>query len=137
MKTSPQRVQETVIRAARSPRSRWLIILSLATLGFASAHTLPLHEGGPAGNAVVELLRTAAAFYVAGLSVGLARASLNNTIHAGAIGAINGLYALVVSIVLVRGGVHATQLELGIGALLAAGAAMLGALAAATFTTKR
>jgi hypothetical protein len=123
---------ETILRAVRSPRSRWLFIGSLVALGLASRHTLPLHVGGPPYNPIVEVVRCAASFYIAGLCVGLARASLNNRVDVAAIGAINGFYALVVSL-LVSGSVHATAMEVCFGALLAAGATMLGAFAATTF----
>jgi hypothetical protein len=129
-------MHETIRRAVRSPRSRWLFIGSLVTLGLASRHTLPLHAGGPPYDPLVEVVRSAASFYVAGLCVGLARASLNNKVDAAAIGVINGLYAIVVSSLL-SGHVHATALEISFGALLAAGATTLGACAAATLSARR
>jgi hypothetical protein len=129
-------MHETIRRAIRSPRSRWLFIGSVVTLGLASRHTLPLHVGGPPYNAIVEVVRSAAAFYIAGLCVGFARASLNLKVDAAAIGVINGFFALVVSL-LVSGRVHATPLEVCFGALLAAAATMLGAYAATTFIARR
>ena len=137
MKTPKQSILGSLRRATRSPRSQWLFIFSLLTLGFASRHTLPLRVAGPGYDPIVEIVRSFAAFYIAGLCVALARASLNNPVHVVAIGTINGFYALTVSLLIIGGGVRATQLEVAFGALLAATSTMLGACAGARFSAPK
>jgi hypothetical protein len=137
MKTPQQSILETLRRAAQSPRSQWLFILSLVTLAFASRHTLPLRLAGPHYDPLLEIVRSFASFYVAGLCAALARASFNNAVHVVAIGAMNGFFALAVSLLMIGGSIRATQLEVAFGALLAATATMLGAYAASKLSVKR
>jgi hypothetical protein len=129
MKRSYQRTVNILIEGACSPHTRWLFLASLVTLAIASVHTLPLHAGGLAYHPVLEVVQTVSAFSLAGLCVGLARASVKNRIDVGLIGASNGVYAIAVSF-LTSPATHGTALQIWIGGLLAAAGAMLGAFLA-------
>jgi hypothetical protein len=126
MKLLHQRTIESIVRGVRRPRTLWLFLASVVALGFASRHTLPLHGGSLPDNPFLEVLRTVAAFTLAGLCVALARASLNSRIDIRMIGYINGLYAVVVSIV-ISGAAPGSLPQVLIGGVLATGGAMLGA----------
>lgn len=137
MKAPKQSILDILRRAAQSPRSQLLFILSLVTLGFASRHTLPLRVAVPNDAPVLEIARSFASFYVAGMCVSLTRLSLKTTVNVVAIGTMNGFYALVVSLFIIGNTIHATQLEVAFGALLAAAATMIGSYVTVRLQAKR
>jgi hypothetical protein len=132
MKISKMPLRTTIAQALQSPRTRWLFIASLVTLLLASRHTLPVRDPSPGYTLVVEVIRSSAAFYLAGMCVTFARMSVNNRVHAAAIGAINAMYAMIVLALVIKT-IPASALDVTIGTLIAGISSGIGAFAAITF----
>jgi hypothetical protein len=97
---------------------------SVAALVLASRHTLPIH-GRMVDHPSLEVLRTVSTFCLVGLCATFARASIGGHIDVLLIGALNGVFAVIVSNT-VPGRVPPETSQVILGAVFAAIGAMLG-----------